>query len=284
MNQIKKVWAVALLALLPLTLQAQQHIKKAFDELIQDTSAELHAHHKLDKDPDTGVKESQLDWWEFTLPKSKQQLVKNIQRAFEQDHEQAYSINTGSNSRGGEGVESLAVGNSNSGGYSVGEIKGSDYIYGLFLDPEDTERIHRYAYVLEWKDKGDEILGRLAITYATTQKYRKGNRNTLTQRIIVNGTAYEGHDFNVQGSFVPLDNSNWLAMFNMYAKKFRNNPNSTSSSYYANYINELCKKPEANKLTVEEKKIVIEELGKLANLTDDEFTKAIFLNAMKQIK
>lgn len=284
MNQIKKVWAVALLALLPLTLQAQQHIKKAFDELIQDTSAELHAHHKLDKDPDTGVKESQLDWWEFTLPKSKQQLVKNIQRAFEEDREQAYSINTGSNSRGGEGVESLAVGNSNSGGYSVGEIKGSDYIYGLFLDPEDTERIHRYAYVLEWKDKGDEILGRLAITYATTQKYRKGNRNTLTQRIIVNGTAYEGHDFNVQGSFVPLDNSNWLAMFNMYAKKFRNNPNSTSSSYYANYINELCKKPEANKLTVEEKKIVIEELGKLANLTDDEFTKAIFLNAMKQIK
>lgn len=284
MNQIKKVWAVALLALLPLTLQAQQHIMKAFDELIQDTSAELHAHHKLDKDPDTGVKESQLDWWEFTLPKSKQQLVKNIQRAFEEDREQAYSINTGSNSRGGEGVESLAVGNSNSGGYSVGEIKGSDYIYGLFLDPEDTERIHRYAYVLEWKDKGDEILGRLAITYATTQKYRKGNRNTLTQRIIVNGTAYEGHDFNVQGSFVPLDNSNWLAMFNMYAKKFRNNPNSTSSSYYANYINELCKKPEANKLTVEEKKIVIEELGKLANLTDDEFTKAIFLNAMKQIK
>ena len=283
MNQIKTMLAAGLM-MLPVAVMAQENVKKAFDALIQDTSIELHAHHKLEKDPETGKKESQLDWWEFTLPKSKQQLVKNIQRAFELDREQAYSISTGSNSRGGEGVESLAVGNSNSGGYSVGEIKGSDYIYGLFIDPEDMERIHRYAYVLEWKDKGDEILGRLAITYATTLKYRQGNRTTMRQRIIVNGTAYEGHDFNAQGSFVPLDSSNWLAMFNMYAKKFRNNPTSTSSSYYANYINELCKKPEAQKLTPEEKKIVTQEIGKLANLADDEFTKAIFLNAMKQIK
>jgi len=284
MNPIKKTLITAALVLLSLSVQAQENIKRTFDALIQDSSVELSAHHKLEKDPETGVKESQLDWWEFSLPKSKQQLVKNIQRAFEQDREQAYSISTGSNSRGGEGVESLAVGDGRGIGYSVGEMKGSDYIYGLFIDPEDTERIHRYAYVLEWKEKGDEILGRLAITYATTLKYRQGNRNTLTQRIVVNGTAYEGHDFNVQGNFVPLDGSNWLAMFNTYARLFRQSPKSTASSYYANYIYELCKKPEANQLTADEKKLVVEELGKLANLADDDFTKAIFLNAMKQIK
>lgn len=284
MNQIKKVWAVPLLAMLPLAIQAQENIKRAFDALIQDSSVELSATHKLVKDPETGVKESQFDWWEFNLPKSKQQLVKNIQRAFEQDREQAYSISTGSNSRGGEGVEVVAIGNSNSGGYTVGEIKGSDYIYGLFLAPDDTERIHRYAYVLEWKEKGNEILGRLAITYATTLKYRQGNRTTKRKRIIVNGSDTDGNDFEAQGSFMPLDSNNWLAMFNMYAKLFRQSPKSTASPYYANYIYELCKKPEANKLSASEKKLVVEELGKLVNLTDDEFTKAIFLNAMKQIK
>lgn len=284
MNPIKKTLVMAVLGLLSLSIQAQENIKRAFDALIQDNSVELTTSHKLEKDPETGVKEAQLDWWEFTLPKSKLQLVKNIQRAFEQDREQAYSINTGRNSRGGEGVESLAVGDGSGYGYSVGEIKGSDYIYALFLDPDDAERIHRYAYVLEWKDKGDNILGRLAITYATTLKYRQGKRNTRTQRIVVNGTAYEGNDFNVQGSFMPLNGSNWLAMFNTYARLFRQSPISTASSYYANYIYELCKKPEANQLTVEEKKLVVEELGKLANLADDDFTKAIFLNAMKQIK
>ena len=123
MNQIKKVGAVTLLGLLPLVTQAQQHIKAAFDALVQDNSVELSVEHKLEKDPETGIKESQFDFWEFTLPKSKQVLVKNIQRAFDLDREQAYSISTGSNSRGGEGVEVLAVGNGKGNGYSVGEIK-----------------------------------------------------------------------------------------------------------------------------------------------------------------
>lgn len=82
MNQIKKIGAVTLLGLLPLVTQAQQHIKAAFDALVQDNSVELSVEHKLEKDPETGIKESQFDFWEFTLPKSKQVLVKNIQQAF----------------------------------------------------------------------------------------------------------------------------------------------------------------------------------------------------------
>ena len=285
MNQIKKIGAVTLLGLLPLVTQAQQHIKAAFDALVQDDSVELSVEHKLEKDPETGEKESQFDFWEFTLPKSKQVLVKNIQRAFDLDREQAYSISTGSNSRGGEGVEVLAIGNGKGNGYSVGEIKGSDYIYALFLAPEDAERIHRYAYVLEWKAKGDEILGRLAITYATTQKYRLGNSTTKRrQRIILNASSFDGNSFDAIGSFQATDSSNWLAQFNMYAKMFRQSPNSTSSPYYANFINELCKNPSANKLSKEEKKLVIEELAKLKQLAEDEFTQNIFLNAMMNIK
>lgn len=285
MNQIKKVGAVTLLGLLPLVTQAQQHIKAAFDALVQDNSVELSVEHKLEKDPDTGEKESQFDFWEFTLPKSKQLLVNNIRRAFDQDSEQAYSISTGSNSRGGEGVEVLAVGNGNFGGYSVGEIKGSDYIYALFLDPDDAERIHRYAYVLEWKDNGEEILGRLVVTYATTQKYRRGDSTTRRrQRIILNGSSFDGIGFDALGSFQVTDGSNWLAHFNLYAKMFRQSPKSTASSYYANYIYELCKHSEASQLSVDEKKMVVEELAKLKQMTDDEFTQNIFMKAMKNIK
>ena len=284
MNQIKKVGAVTLLGLLPLVTQAQQHIKAAFDALVQDSSVELSVEHKLEKDPETGQRESQFDFWEFKLPKSKQVLVKNIQRAFDLDREQAYSISTGSNSRGGEGVEVLAIGNGIRNGYSVGEIKGSDYIYALFLDPEDAEHIHRYAYVLEWKDNGDEFLGRLAITYATTLKYRQGNSISKRRgRIILNGSSFDGNGFEATGSFQTTDGSNWLAQFNMYAKLFRQAPNSTSSPYYANYINELCKNPSANKLSTGEKKMVIEELAKLKQLAEDEFTQNIFLNAMMNI-
>jgi len=285
MNQIKKVGAVTLLGLLPLVTQAQQHIKAAFDALVQDNSVELSVEHKLEKDPETGIKESQFDFWEFTLPKSKQVLLKNIQRAFDLDREQAYSISTGSNSRGGEGVEVLAIGNGKGNGYNVGEIKGSDYIYGLFIDPEDAERIHRYAYVLEWKDKGDEFLGRLAVTYATTRKYREGiSISKRRGRIILNGSSLDGNGFEATGSFQATDGSNWLAHFNMYAKMFRQTPNSAASPYYANYIYALCKKPEANKLSKDEKKMVVEELAKLKHLTEDEFTQNIFLKAMENIK
>lgn len=273
MNPIKTTMVVSLLTLMPVAAMAQQHIKEAFDALLGTEGVELHATHKLEKDPETGAKESQLDWWEFTLPTSKRQLVKNIERAFEQDREQAYCVSTGSNSRGGEGEESLAVGNSNSRSYVVGEIKGSDYIYALFIDPDDPERIHRYAYVLEWKEKSDEILGRLAITYATTLKYRQGNSGARQQRQII-----------LNGSWEATTGDNWLAQFNMYAKLFRQTPNSTSSSYYANYIYNLCKLEEANRLTNDEKKIVLEEIAKLMHMTNDEFTINIFNNAMKLIK
>ena len=300
MNPIKTTLAVALLTL-PLAAQAQKHIKKAFDALIDDRQVELSSTHKMEKDPETGEKESQLDWWEFTLPKSKQQLVKDIERAFEKDRDKAYSVSTGHNSPGGEGVESLAVGNSNKNGYIVGEIAGSDYVYALFIDPDDAQHIHRYAYVLEWKDNGQNIIGRLAITYATTLKYRQGNGNVQQNRTVTITTNGNRQSFTsppaALGNFFSFgddgddgdadddgDDDTWLAKFNTFAQLFRNNPNSTASTYFANYIYNLCKKPQNGQLTAGEKEMVCAELDQLSQLTDNEFTRNIFKNAKTLIK
>lgn len=271
MKKISIIVMAAAWSLLPLTASAQANIQKAFDALVQHPQADVTAEHSLSRDPETGVKSSQLDIYDFAISKSLKPLLKDIQNAFERDREQAYTITTAQNRRNQASEDALAVGDGTS--YRVGSIKGSSYIYACFLDPADAERIHRYAYAMEWKEDGDQIVGRLAITYATTQQYRTRGRTTTQSRVTVrNGnTGLEG------------GTDNWLASFNMYARMFRNNPNSSASSFYANFIYQLCKQPEANKLTTDEKKLVVEELAKLMRLTEDDFLKAMFKKAQEMI-
>ena len=84
--------AAGILMLMPLTAHAQGFIKRAFNVLITSEPAQVESSHKLNKNPETGVKEGQLDVYEFTIPISHHDLVDNVERAFEQDKEKAYSM------------------------------------------------------------------------------------------------------------------------------------------------------------------------------------------------
>lgn len=276
--------AVGIMLMLPLALQAQENIKKAFDALINDNSADISTTHKLNRDPETGKKEGQLDVYEFTIPVTQKQLVKNVERAFEKDKEKAYSVNSGNPGKTGYAYESIAVGGSPS--YMLGDIKGSRYIYALFLDPMDKEKIYRYAYAMEWKEGQSEIQGKLVVTYATTLKYRnqQDRRRDLkdikipsgVKSIYING---KGLDFSAdqisRGAHV------WIGGFQLLKKWFLASEGEGRNSV-ALRIYEQCK--DVNSLNAEDRKQIIGELQDLKKETKDELTLKMFDMSIEQLK
>ena len=279
--------AAGILMLMPLTAHAQGFIKRAFNVLITSEPAQVESSHKLNKNPETGVKEGQLDVYEF----------EDVERAFEQDKEKAYSMKTASaTSKKSYDYTSLAVGGDDS-GYPLGDIKGSRYIYALFLDPEDMTKTHRYAYAMEWRKDEKEIVGKLIVTYATTQQYRESGKkgrifriNGNDVKLSANGFSFGDDDlfsgffsmgeglsaFGSDSTFVSssIGSESWLSQFK--------NPNSTASNYYASHIYKMCKKADA--LDDMEKKMVIKELEKVMKATNDEFLQEMFQASIERLK
>ena len=299
----KQLLAVGMLMLMPLTSHAQGFIKRAFNQLTTSEPAKVESSHKLNKNPETGVKEGQLDVYEFTIPISHHDLVDDIEHAFEQDKEKAYSLRKASKTSK-KFYTKLAVGGEDS-GYSLGDMKDSRYIYALFLDPEDMTKTHRYAYAMEWRKDETEIVGKLIVTYATTQQYRESVESGRIIRIngndvklsanglsfgdsdLLNGFFSMGDGLSAFGSDSTFFGSNigsesWLSQFNTFKNLFLKNPNSTASNYYASYIYKMCKKADA--LDDEEKKMVIKELEKVKRATNDEFLQEMFQTSIERLK
>lgn len=159
--------------LIPLNGKAQTNVQKAFNDLLKSSDVEYTESHNLNKDVDSGLKESQYDIYRFTLPASKFKLVENILKAFKTDEDKAYSINEGKADKNSSQIR-LAVGNGDGAGVLVNP-QGYYYYYALYLAPksEDKSGIYRYAYAINWKKGKDKIEGELIVTYATTLKYRQ---------------------------------------------------------------------------------------------------------------
>ena len=294
----KQFLVVSIMMLSLQTAHAQGHIKRAFNALITDTSTKVESTNKLNKDPETGTKTGQLDVYEFTIPASHHNLVEDIKHAFDQDKEKAYSLSSVSTAnKRSYNYTSLAVGGEDN-GYPIGDMKNSRYIYALFLDPDDMSKTHRYAYSMEWCEGAKEIVGKLIVTYATTQDHRRSKRQTRT--ISVNGRdiRIDGNSFSF-GSGFPFDGSSvfdadslfsnrerssesWLSEFNTYKNLFLKNPSGTASSHYASYIYKLCKN--AKSLDDVEKKMVATEIRKLKDKTKDEFIQNLFDMSIERLK
>ena len=271
------ILATSIMMLMPLTIHAQGHIKHAFNVLITDTSTKVESTQKFNKDPETGTKIGQLDVYEFTIPASHHNLVEDIEQAFNQDKEKAYSL--GSTSTANKKLynyKSLAVGGEDN-GYPLGEIKNSRYIYALFLDPNDKSKTHRYAYAMEWCEGAKEIVGKLIITYATTQEYRRSKGQTRT--ISVNGKEInlDGNSF----SYHKRSPESWLSEFNNYKNLFLKDPTGSAASYYATQIYGLCKN--VDNMDEVEKKLVKSEILRLKMETTDNFIQQLFNLSIKKL-
>ena len=286
-----------MLTALPSTLMAQQNIQKAFDALLNENIKEIKTQHTLERDPETGRKKAQMDIYDFEVANPTGiSRIKDIQRAFDKDKEDAYELRSGDHA--GNDYHRLAVGDGKSYSVAVGRIKGSNYIYALFLDKDDPEKIYRYAYALEWVEKDKKTQVRLAITYATTLQYRNGRKQVKT--FIVNGqeVRVDGNSFSLSNGF-PFGNSSvfdsdstlfnherssegWLSEFNTYKRLYQNNPDGAAANYYATYIYKLCKK--ADCLEDGEKQLVATEIKRLKAKTKDEFIQQLFDMSIERLK
>ena len=277
--------AVGIMLMLPLALQAQENIKKAFDTLVKDDKAKVSASHKLNRDPETGKKEGQLDVYEFTIPYSENLLVKNIENAFDKDSGKAYTVSSGDIGKSFFDYKSLAVGGESL-PYEIGEMKDSKYIYALFLDPIDKEKKYRYAYAMEWKEGEGEIKGKLVVTYATTTKFRdrQNKRNTLNSLKIPSETRsinIDGKSFDFSMDQIRRGAHVWLGGFQLLKKWFLASEGERASSI-ALQINEQCKDTKC--LNAEEKKQIIDEIQELKKNTNDELTLKMFDMSIEQLK
>jgi hypothetical protein len=293
----KQLLVVSIMMLSLQTIHAQGNIKRAFNVLITDTSTKVESTHKLNKDPETGIKIGQLDVYEFTVPASHHNLVEDIKQAFDQDKEKAYSLSSTSNANKKlYNYTSLAVGGEDY-GYPLGDIKNSRYIYALFLDANDKSKTHRYAYAMEWCEDAKEIVGKLIITYATRQELRKSKRQIRT--ISINGNKFniDGNQFSF-GSSLSLDDSfvldndsiyshgtksleSWISEFNTFKNLFLKNPTGTATNYYVAHIYKLCKN--ADCLDDAEKVMVIQELEKMKRTAKDDIIKQMFVMSQERL-
>lgn len=297
----KSLILTAMLTALPSVLLAQQSIQKAFDALLNENIVEIKTQHTLERDPETGKKKAQMDIYDFEVANPTGiSRIKDIQRAFDKDKEDAYELRSGDHA--GNDYHRLAVGDGKSYSVAVGRIKGSNYIYALFLDKDDSEKIYRYAYALEWVEKDKKTQVRLAITYATTLQYRNSKRQTRTfivngEKIRVDGNSFS-NSFSLGNGF-PFDNSSvfdsdsisfnrerssegWLSEFNTYKRLYQNNPDGAAANYYATYIYKLCKK--ADCLEDGEKQLVATEIKRLKAKTKDEFIQQLFDMGIERLK
>ena len=273
----------AILMAVSSTVMAQENIQKAFDALKQSKGQEeTYTNHFLERDPDTGLMEGMSDEYEFKIAdKANKHLVSAIRQAFNKDEQAAYSVSTGSHG-GAESYTSLAVGNGNKGGIAIGLMNDSKWIYACFLDPDDTLRIHRYAYALEWVEKKDgSITGRIVKTYATTQKYRQ---KKTSRSIIINGQKMDitGAFGTLNGALGGDESEAWINKFNNLRTLFQKRSEGTAANSWATQIYKLCK--DADSIDEAEKNMVIKEIQKLKAKTNDEFIKELFDMSIERLK
>ena len=159
----------------------EDRLNEAFDDIINAVSfpfsdKDLSQMHTIYSDPETGVREGQLDVYKFTIDSENVGLIDNAKEAYEQlngnSNADVYTLWWSDNDDGSfQGYrlyyspeQTIVVGLACDHCYTVG-----------FVAPEDKQ--HRTTYTLEWSNLDDSISGRIIKTYAPIKaKATEGHR------------------------------------------------------------------------------------------------------------
>ena len=147
----------------------EDRLKEAFNDIVNYASIEnVSQFHTIYSNPETGVKEGQLDVYKFTIHRDGMDLIKDAQNVYEQ-------VNGNSNAD----VYTLWIndnGEWNTQGYRIYYNPDETIVVGLACDHCYTvgfvgtdDKQHRTTYTLEWStpdDYSDSISGRVITTYA----------------------------------------------------------------------------------------------------------------------
>ena len=155
----------------------EDRLNEALNEIINDamfpfSDKDVSQFHNIYSNPETGVKEGQLDVYKFTIDREGMHLINNAKRVYEQiseDHrndlisnKELYTLWWNDNSGDFQGYrlyyspeDAIVVGLACDHCYTVG-----------FFAPDNKQ--YRKTYTLEWSnnDDSDSITGRLVTTYA----------------------------------------------------------------------------------------------------------------------
>ena len=176
---------IALVAILmPIVAGAniyEDRLQTAFDDII--SAVPLSSREQMVSiysDPETGIKEGQLDVFKFTIDSNDMDLINDAKRVYEQisdnldnSKKEVYVLWWNDNARDFQGYRlyyspenTIIVGLACDHCYTVG-----------FVSPDDSK--HRKTYTLEWSinDDSDSINGRIITTYAPVKaKATDGHR------------------------------------------------------------------------------------------------------------
>ena len=183
MNTTNHIIIATLIALLlPTRASAnvyEDRLKEAFDDIISAVSLSSQEHMlSIYSDPETGVKEGQLDVYKFTIDNESIDLINNAKRVYEQmngnRNADVFVLWWTENDDGSFQGYRLYYNPDNA--IVVGLACDHCYTVG-FVAPDDKQ--HRTTYTLEWSnlDDSDSISGRLITTYAPIKaKATEGHR------------------------------------------------------------------------------------------------------------
>ena len=186
MKTTSYIIATLIAILVPATASAnvyEDRLKEAFDDIVSAVSfpfsdKDASQMHTIYSDPETGVKEGQLDVYKFTIDNESIDLINNAKRVYEQmngnSNADVYTLWWSDNDDGSfQGYrlyyspeQTIVVGLACDHCYTVG-----------FVAPDDKQ--HRKTYTLEWSrnDNSDSISGRIITTYAPIKaKATEGHR------------------------------------------------------------------------------------------------------------
>ena len=169
----------------------EDRLKEAFNDIINAVPHEdLSQMHTTYTDPETGVKEGQLDVYKFTIDSGNLGLINNAKDAYEQlngnSNADVYTLWWNDNDDGSfQGYrlyyspeQTIVVGLACDHCYTVG-----------FLTPDDKQ--HRKTYTLEWSknDDSDSISGRLITTYAPIKA--KATEGQRISSVVISSDDYD---------------------------------------------------------------------------------------------
>lgn len=276
-----------------ISVKAQQHIQRSTSTFRNRPEVEGTINSETYSDKDV-KRNARYEVFSFTMPKGRKELLKLVEDAFVMDMETAYASAQGVsgipryyNPNGSYSVCALYVDENNS--IPIGLKKGNNYYYACFIDPEDSTRTHRYAYFLEYGIKGNEIVGRVGVTYATTAQYRQSVKSyTVKQKsnggskVTISSTTgtdtmddlqlaiqmLESFSADDQAKPETAPEEQWLAEFALKVKWLRQNWNDDTATQYAASIYGLCKRSQC--LDETERKLATSELNKLLKMVKDD--------------
>ena len=130
------------------TVQAQENIKRAIDEFLDDTRVNYTESHHKNRNPETGEMEGRLDAYTFTLAPKDLKLLDMLKEAVKKDSEDAYEENWESSSSPEAVYRQRKVMYNDNEGLVIG-YEYYNYIQVNFVDKSKDG--FRYAYIIEWE-------------------------------------------------------------------------------------------------------------------------------------